>query len=68
MNKELVFNHLTDDDEPERIFTFGNVRFVCFLGLGRVQAESRIAFLGADIDDKDLSVTIMCHDSSCKKT
>lgn len=67
MAKELVVNHLTDRDEPERQFSFGNTRFVCFLGLGRFQAESRIAFLGADIDDKDLSITVMSHDSSYKK-
>ena len=68
MSKELVINHLTDIDEPERTFAFGNTRFVSFLGLGRFQAETRIAFLGADIDDKDLSITIMSHDSSYKKT
>ena len=68
MNKELVVNHLTDKSEPERIFMFGNQRFVAFLGLGRFQAESRIAFLAADIDDKDLSVTIMSHDKSYKKS
>ena len=35
MSKELVINHLADDDEPERTFTFGSTRFVVFLGLGR---------------------------------
>ena len=65
--QELVINHLTDDAEPMRRFAFGNTRFVAFLDLGKYQAQSRIAYLGADIDDKDLSVTIICHDASYKK-
>ena len=65
--QELVINHLTDDAEPIRNLHFGNTRFVAFLGLGRYQAQSRIAYLGADIDDKELTVTIVCHDSSYKK-
>ena len=68
MAKELVINHMTDDDEPERTFSFWNIRFVAFLGLGNLQAETRIAFLGVNIDSKDLSITLMCHDSSYKKT
>lgn len=67
LGKELVINHLTDKNEPERTFIFGNTRFVAFLVLGRFQAQSRIAFLGADIDDKDLSVTIISQDGSYKK-
>ena len=65
--QELVIDHLTDEAEPVRTLAFGNTRFVAFLDLGRFQAQSRIAYLGADIDDKDLSVTIVCHDSSYKK-
>lgn len=67
LGKQLVINHLTDDDEPERTFSFGNTRFVSFLGLGRYQAETRIAFLGSDMDDKVLSIILICHDSSYKK-
>ena len=65
MNKQLVVKHLTDDDEPQHTFSLGNTRFVTFLGMGRSQAESRIAFLGKDFDDGDLSISIMSHDKTC---
>ena len=53
---------------PERTFSFGDTKFISFLGTGRFQAESRIVFLGKDMVTDDLNFTFLNHDKTFQKS
>ena len=67
LHDELMVNHLTDANVPEQTFRFTDLRFITYLGLSRIQAESRIAFLAASLESGDLSVVLIRHDKSYEK-
>ena len=65
--RELVIKNLSDKDTPERTFCFEDIRFVCFLGFGRLQAESRVAFLAKNIHNGDLNLVLLRQDKPFEK-
>lgn len=73
VNRHLVITNLAIDPEDQsqarsRTFVFDDVRFIAFLGLNRIQAESRIAFLGKNIKYGQLCVTLLRHDMSLESS
>ena len=66
----IITNLASKSDQPgyKRTFVFDKVHFVAYLGLNKIQAESRIAFLGKNFENHGLCVTLMRHDKSLERT
>ena len=71
INKKLIITNLaskSDQKGYQRTFVFDKIHFVAYLGLNKIQAESRIAFLGKNFKDGGLSIVLMRHDKSLERT
>ena len=70
MNNQLVVTNLAFPDEKKSIFVFDRLRFVVYLDLGKIHAESRICFLARSLDRKknpiknNLCSVMMKHEKS----
>lgn len=68
LNHELHISNLSKKGSEKRTFVFNQIKFVVYLGLNRLQAESRIAFLGKTDHNGDLCVILMRYDKQLENT
>ena len=62
INNELIITNLSTKQLDKRTFSFDQIHFVAYLGMNRLQAESRIAFLGKNYLNGELCVVLIRYD------
>lgn len=68
-NNQMIITNLADEHEQKHMFRFDHLRFITFLSLSKIHAESRICFLARNMKARNpkksnLSVILMKHDKS----